>query len=90
MWATIQDDKVRSEGLLETNCIAAAQIHAVEARDAFVIRIADALCIDSFETAIAPNDSVTDPSQSGARLASHWKSLRPQPVARRKKTPLQK
>jgi len=32
LWATIQDDKVRSEGLLETNCIAAAQIHAVEVR----------------------------------------------------------
>ena len=32
LWATIQDDKVHSEGLPESNFIAAAQIHDIEVR----------------------------------------------------------
>lgn len=32
LWATLQDDKVHSEGLPETDVIAAAQIDAVEVR----------------------------------------------------------
>lgn len=72
LWADVYDEKLHPHGLPLTNFIAAAQIHDIEARDPFIIRIADALCLDYFETTIntieaasAPNDSVMAPNHAG-------------------------
>jgi len=69
LWDIMYSDSIHPHGLPEAHFIAASQIHDIEERDPYVVRIADALCLDYFEETVeriaalsAPNDSVADPT----------------------------
>lgn len=68
LWDIIYSDSIHPHGLPEAHFIAASQIHDIEERDPYIVRIADALCLDYFEETVdkiaeisAPNnDNIAD------------------------------
>ncbi|CAJ1415705.1 unnamed protein product [Effrenium voratum] len=62
LWATLFDPAVNPKGLTEAYFIAACQIHDIEARDPYIVRVADALSLDYFETPLSEIQLALDPS----------------------------
>ena len=74
LWDMIYHSSLHANGLPESYFIAAAQIHDIEARDPYIIRIADALCLDYFETSVAKIEALAAPN--AATAAGETKSLK--------------
>mmetsp|Transcript_18967 Transcript_18967/g.35566 ORF Transcript_18967/g.35566 Transcript_18967/m.35566 type:complete len:918 (+) Transcript_18967:65-2818(+) len=61
LWQVLYDPSINSHGLTEPFFIAACQIHDVEARDPYIARMADALCLDYFDTTISEIEAKISP-----------------------------
>ncbi|CAE7569066.1 lrrc39 [Symbiodinium natans] len=63
LWNVLFDSSVSSHGLTEPFFIAACQIHDLEARDPYIERMADALCLDYYDNTISEIEAKLAPSR---------------------------
>ncbi|CAL1150530.1 unnamed protein product [Cladocopium goreaui] len=82
LWDIIYSDSIHPHGLPEAHFIAASQIHDIEERDPYIVRIADALCLDYFEETVDKIAEISAPNNDNMaeRLGSFKANLALSPL----------